>query len=161
MTIERVIEGHLLASGMRMALVASRFNSFIVDHLIAGANDALVRHGASPENIDLIRVPGAFEMPLAVKRVAAKGRYDAIIALGAVIRGGTPHFEYVAGECVKGIASVSLQHDVPVTFGILTVDTIEQAIERAGTKAGNKGEEAALSAIEMVNLNKALDDQLQ
>ena len=159
MAIEKVIEGHLLANGMRIAIVASRFNSFIVDHLIAGASDALWRHGLERQNLELIRVPGAFEMPLAVKQVAVKGQYDAIIALGAVIRGGTPHFEYVAGECVKGIATVALQYDTPVTFGILTVDTIEQAIERSGTKAGNKGEEAALSAIEMVNLNKALSDQ--
>jgi 6,7-dimethyl-8-ribityllumazine synthase len=137
--------------------VASRFNSFIVEQLENGAIDALIRHGAVRENITLVKAPGAFELPVVVQRLAASKKYDAIIALGAVIRGGTPHFEYVAGECVKGVAHVALQYDVPVTLGVLTVDTIEQAIERAGTKAGNKGAEAALSAIEMVNLLKNLE----
>lgn len=149
-------EGNLVAQG-KFCLVASRFNSFIVEQLENGAIDALIRHGATRENITLVKAPGAFELPVVVQRLAASKKYDAIIALGAVIRGGTPHFEYVAGECVKGIAHVALQYDVPVTFGVLTVDTIEQAIERAGTKAGNKGAEAALSAIEMVNLLKNLE----
>lgn len=150
-------EGNLVVQGAKFCLVASRFNSFIVEQLEAGATDALVRHGAELANIHVVRAPGAFELPMVVQRVAASKKYDAIIALGAVIRGGTPHFEYVAGECVKGIAQVSLQYDIPVSFGVLTVDSIEQAIERAGTKAGNKGAEAALSAIEMVNLFKNLE----
>jgi len=125
--------------------------------LESGAIDALVRHGADRDDITVVRVPGAFELPLAVQKVAEMQQFDAIIALGAVIRGGTPHFEYVAGECVKGISMVSLQHKVPVSFGVLTVDTIEQAIERAGTKAGNKGAEAALSVIEMISLFKSLE----
>lgn len=150
-------EGTLSAQDGKFCIVASRFNSFIVEQLEAGAVDALVRHGASRDNIDIVKAPGAFELPMVVKRIAANKNYDAIIALGAVIRGGTPHFEYVAGECVKGIASVSLQYDIPVSFGVLTVDTIEQAIERAGTKAGNKGAEAALSAVEMVSLFKTLE----
>ncbi|MFA5984489.1 MAG: 6,7-dimethyl-8-ribityllumazine synthase [Methylococcaceae bacterium] len=157
MSAIKVIEGNCLVQGGRFCLVSSRFNSFIVEQLEAGAIDALVRHGADKSNIDLIKAPGAFELPMVVKRVAASQKYDAIIALGAVIRGGTPHFEYVAGECVKGIASVSLQYDIPVSFGVLTVDSIEQAIERAGTKAGNKGAEAAMSAIEMVSLFNNLE----
>ena len=135
-----------------IAIVYSRFNSFIVDALKKGAIDCLCRHGISIDNIQVYEAPGAFELPLVVKRVAQKRKPDAIITLGAVIRGGTPHFEYVSGECVKGIAQVSLAQDVPVAFGVLTVDSIEQAIERAGTKAGNKGEEAALSALEMISL---------
>lgn len=150
-------EGHLSAQGGKFCIVASRFNSFIVAQLEAGAIDALIRHGASPDDIHVVRAPGAFELPMVVQRVAASKKYDAIIAIGAVIRGGPPHFEYVAGECVKGIAHIALHHDVPVSFGVLTVDTIEQAIERAGTKAGNKGAEAALSAIEMVSLFKNLE----
>lgn len=146
------IEGNFTISGAQFCIVASRFNSFIVEQLEAGAIDTLVRHGADEANITLVKAPGAFELPVVVQRIAALKKYDAIIAVGAVIRGGTPHFEYVAGECVKGIAQVSLQHDIPVSFGVLTVDTIEQAIERAGTKAGNKGGEAAMSAIEMVSL---------
>ncbi|MCI0667399.1 MAG: 6,7-dimethyl-8-ribityllumazine synthase [Methylococcaceae bacterium] len=152
----KTYEGALTIEGVRFCIVASRFNSFIVEQLAAGAVDTLLRHGGNRNDIHIVKTPGAFELPLAVKRVAASGRYDAIIALGAVIRGGTPHFEYVAGECVKGLASVSLEYDVPVGFGVLTVDTVEQAIERAGTKAGNKGAEAALSAIEMVNLLQSL-----
>ena len=151
MAIE-TLEGGMIVENARFCLVAARFNSFIVESLVAGAIDTLKRHGAKEETITLVRVPGAFEMPIALERIAAKGGYDAIIALGAVIRGGTPHFDYVAGECVKGMAQVSLRHGVPIAFGVLTVDTIEQAIERAGTKAGNKGAEATLSAIEMVNL---------
>ena len=157
MTDIKIFEGHMNAAGMRVCLVVSRFNSFIVDQLESGAIDALVRHGASREHIHIARTPGAYELPLAVQKIAAGGRYDAIVALGAVIRGSTPHFDYVAGECVKGISSISLKHDVPVAFGVLTVDSIEQAIERAGTKAGNKGAEAALSAVEMVNLLRGLE----
>ncbi len=148
----KTFEGTLLVRGGKFCIVASRFNSFIVEQLEAGAVDALVRHGANREDIHIVKAPGAFELPMVVQRIAANKNYDAIIALGAVIRGGTPHFEYVAGECVKGIANVSLQYDIPVSFGVLTVDTIEQAIERAGTKAGNKGAEAAMSAVEMVSL---------
>jgi 6,7-dimethyl-8-ribityllumazine synthase len=148
----KILEGNLSVEGGKFCIVASRFNSFIVEQLEGGAIDALVRHGANKQDICLVKAPGAFELPMVVQRVAASKKYDAIIALGAVIRGGTPHFEYVAGECVKGIASVSLQYDVPVSFGVLTVDSIEQAIERAGTKAGNKGAEAAMSAVEMVSL---------
>ncbi len=151
-----VIEGDLLSGQGRYGVVVARFNSFVVESLLAGALDALRRHGVDENQIDVVRVPGAFEMPLVVNRLAASKRYDAIIALGAVIRGGTPHFEYVAGECTKGIGQAMLSHDVPVAFGVLTVDTIEQAIERAGTKAGNKGAEAALSALEMVSLLRKL-----
>jgi len=138
--------------GARIALLVSRFNSFVVESLLDGALDTLKRHGAEDRELQIVRVPGSYEMPIAAKRLAASQRYEAIIALGAVIRGGTPHFEYVAGECTRGLSQVSLQHDIPIAFGVLTVDSIEQAIERAGTKAGNKGAEAALSAIEMVNL---------
>ncbi|PVV26322.1 MAG: 6,7-dimethyl-8-ribityllumazine synthase [gamma proteobacterium symbiont of Ctena orbiculata] len=148
----KTIEGAMTVSDARFCLVTARFNSFIVESLLQGALDTLKRHGASEDDITLVRVPGAFEMPLALEKLAAKGEYDAIIALGAVIRGGTPHFDYVAGECVKGMAQVTLKHGIPIAFGVLTIDTIEQAIERAGTKAGNKGAEATLSAIEMVNL---------
>ena len=151
------IEGALRADNARFCLVVSRWNSFVVESLEKGAIDALRRHGASESDLTIVRVPGAFEMPVAIERLAAKGGYDAIIALGAVIRGGTPHFDYVAGECVKGMAQVSLKHGLPVAFGVLTVDSIEQAIERAGTKAGNKGAEAALSALEMVNLLRQID----
>ncbi|MDX1606534.1 MAG: 6,7-dimethyl-8-ribityllumazine synthase [Candidatus Competibacterales bacterium] len=155
MTI-KVIEGGLTVTKARFCLVVARWNSFIVDSLEAGAIDTLRRHGASDEDITVVRLPGAFEMPLVLDKVAASGDYDAIVALGAVIRGGTPHFEYVAGECVKGISQVTSKHGVPIAFGVLTVDSIEQAIERAGTKAGNKGGEAAASAIEMVNLLRGL-----
>ncbi|EGV51860.1 6,7-dimethyl-8-ribityllumazine synthase [Candidatus Endoriftia persephone] len=146
------IEGSLVVENARFCVVAARFNSFVVESLVDGAIDTLKRHGAKEEEITLVRLPGAFEMPVLLEKLAQKGEYDAIIALGAVIRGGTPHFDYVAGECVKGMSQVSLKHGVPIAFGVLTVDTIEQAIERAGTKAGNKGAEATLSAIEMVNL---------
>ncbi|MBK1617971.1 6,7-dimethyl-8-ribityllumazine synthase [Lamprobacter modestohalophilus] len=152
----KTYEGALRAGNARYCLVVSRWNSFIVESLEKGAIDTLKRHGAEEADLSIVRVPGAFEMPVVIERIAAKGGYDAVIALGAVIRGGTPHFEYVAGECVKGMAQVSLKHGLPVTFGVLTVDTIEQAIERAGTKAGNKGAEAALSAIEMVDLLRGL-----
>lgn len=153
----RTIEGELTAGGARFALLASRFNSFIVEHLVQGAMDTLRRHGAADEAMEIIRVPGAFELPLAAQRLAATRRYQAVIALGAVIRGSTPHFEYIAGACVRGLADVALQSRIPVVCGVLTVDTIEQAIERAGTKAGNKGAEAALSALEMVNLLAKLE----
>jgi 6,7-dimethyl-8-ribityllumazine synthase len=142
----------LVVNGAKFAIVTTRWNSFVVEHLVSGAKDALIRHGAKEEDLTLYYAPGAYELPLLVKRVAETGKFDAIIATGAVIRGGTPHFEYVAGECVKGLSTVSLNADIPVAFGVLTVDSIEQAIERAGTKAGNKGEEAALSAVEMVNV---------
>lgn len=157
MSAIHVFEGHFSAQSGKFCLVSSRFNSFIVEQLENGAIDALVRHGANKADIHLVKAPGAFELPMVVQRIAASKKYDAIIALGAVIRGGTPHFDYVAGECVKGLAQISLQYDIPVSFGVLTVDSIEQAIERAGTKAGNKGAEAALSAIEMVSLFKNLD----
>jgi 6,7-dimethyl-8-ribityllumazine synthase len=157
MSIVKLIEGNLLAEGGKYCIIAARFNSFIVEQLENGAVDALVRHGAKKDDITLVKAPGAFELPMVTQRVAASKKYDAIIVLGAVIRGGTPHFDYVAGECVKGIAQVSLQYDIPVSFGVLTVDSIEQAIERAGTKAGNKGAEAALSMIEMVSLFNNLE----
>lgn len=149
----KVIEGAFAAPNAQVAIVISRFNSFINESLLEGAIDALKRQGqVSEDNITVVRCPGAYELPLVAQRVAKSGRYDAIIALGSVIRGGTPHFDYVAGECNKGLAQVALGFDTPVAFGVLTVDTIEQAIERAGTKAGNKGAEAALSALEMVNV---------
>lgn len=149
----QVIEAGLAAKGKKFAIVVARFNSFIVESLLDGALDTLKRVGDVAENdITVVRIPGAFELPLTVQKVAASGKYDGIIALGAVIRGGTPHFEYVAGECVKGIAQVSMQFSVPVAFGVLTVESIEQAVERAGTKMGNKGGEAAMSALEMVNV---------
>lgn len=152
----KTIEGKLDAKGMRVGIVVSRFNSFISERLVEGAVDALLRHGAEQDNLQIVRVPGAFEIPLTAKKLAGSGRYDAIICLGAVIRGATPHFDYVSAEVSKGIASVSLDSGVPVSFGVLTTDNIEQAIERAGTKAGNKGFEAAVGAIEMVNLFRAL-----
>ncbi len=157
MTDITVKEGELVLRDARIALLVSRFNSFVVESLLGGALDALKRHGADERDLQIVRVPGAYEMPIAAQRLAASKRFEAIIALGAVIRGGTPHFEYVAGECTKGLSAVSLKYDIPVAFGVLTVDTIEQAIERAGTKAGNKGEEAALSAIEMINLLRTLE----
>lgn len=152
----KTTEGDLVVRDARFAIVAARFNEFIVESLIRGALRCLRQHGANDADIEIVRVPGAFEMPLAVEKVAAARRVDGIIALGAVIRGGTPHFEYVAGECVKGITAAGQRHGVPVGHGVLTVDTIEQAIERAGTKAGNKGEEATLAVIEMVNLLRKL-----
>lgn len=148
----KTIEGNFTAASGKFAIVVGRWNSFVVESLLEGALDALRRHGVAEDNVTIVRAPGAFEIPLVCQKVAEQKHYDAIIALGAVIRGGTPHFEYVAGECTKGLAQVSMQHSVPVAFGVLTVDSIEQAIERAGTKAGNKGEEAAMSALEMVSL---------
>jgi len=152
----KTIEGQLDASGLTFAITASRFNDFIVEHLLGGAVDFLVRHGAIRENITLVRVPGAYETPLAAKKLAGSGKYDAVICLGAVIRGATPHFDYVAGECAKGLAQVMLESGVPIGFGVLTTDTIEQAIERAGTKAGNKGADAAAAALEMVRVMKQM-----
>jgi len=149
-------EGKLDAKGLKFGIVVSRFNSFISDRLLEGTLDALLRHGADDKAIHVARVPGAFEIPLAAKKMAEAGKYDAVICLGAVIRGSTPHFDYVAAEVSKGVASVSLESGVPIAFGVLTTDTIEQAVERAGTKAGNKGFEAAVTAIETVNLLKAL-----
>ncbi len=151
-----IIEGQLVAKGMRFAIIASRFNEFISSKLMEGAIDALVRHDASKEDITVCWVPGAFEMPVVAKKLAVTGAYDAIICVGAVIRGATSHFDYVANEVSKGIASVSLDTGVPISFGVLTTDNIEQAIERAGTKAGNKGFESAMAAIEMVSLFKEL-----
>lgn len=150
------LEGDFTACDARYVVAVTRFNSFIVESLLSGALDTLRRHGVSENNISVVRVPGAFELPLTVQQLANSKKYDAIIALGAVIRGGTPHFEYVAGECTKGIASVSLATQIPIAFGVLTTDSIDQAIERAGTKAGNKGAEAALTAIEMVSLLRKL-----
>lgn len=152
----RFIEGKLDATGLRFGIIVSRFNSFIAERLLEGSLDALVRHGADDATIDVVRIPGAFEIPLTAKKMAEAGGYDAIICLGAVIRGATPHFDYVAGEVSKGIAHVSLETGVPVVFGVLTTDTIEQAVERAGTKAGNKGFDAAVTAIETARVYKEL-----
>jgi 6,7-dimethyl-8-ribityllumazine synthase len=148
----KIIEGKIIAKGMKFAVAASRFNDFISSRLIDGAVDALTRAGADEKDIQLFKVPGAFELPIAAKKLAKSGRYDAVICVGAVIRGATPHFEYVSSEVSKGIASVGLETEIPISFGVLTTDTIEQAIERAGTKAGNKGWDAAMAAIEMVDL---------
>jgi 6,7-dimethyl-8-ribityllumazine synthase len=153
----RYFEGKLDATGQKIGIIVSRFNSFISERLLEGALDALVRHGADEQDIHVARVPGAFEIPLAAKKMAASGAYDAIIALGAVIRGSTPHFDYVSSEVTKGVASVSLESGIPIAFGVLTTDSIEQAVERAGSKAGNKGFEAAVTVIETVNLLKALN----
>jgi 6,7-dimethyl-8-ribityllumazine synthase len=152
----KTIEGDLTIRNKKFALVAGRFNSFVVEHLINGAKESLLKHGADETDIELFYVPGAFEIPLALKKTAKTGRYDAIVALGAVIRGGTPHFEYVAGECVKGISQVSLDSEIPIAFGVLTVDTVEQAIERSGANSENKGAEAAESVIRMINLLEKL-----
>ena len=154
----KTTEGDLVVRDARFAIVASRFNDFIVESLLKASVRCLQQHGAVEADIEIIRVPGAFEMPLMVDKVAGSRRFDGVVALGCVIRGGTPHFEYVAGECTKGLSQVSLQFDTPISFGVLTVDTIEQAIERAGTKAGNKGAEAAMSTIEMINLLRSLDN---
>ncbi|HSK48078.1 MAG TPA: 6,7-dimethyl-8-ribityllumazine synthase [Coriobacteriia bacterium] len=149
-------EGHLVGTGLKVGIVVSRFNELLSSRLLSGAQDGLVRHGVAAEDVDVAWVPGAFEIPLVAQRLAAAGRYDAILALGVVIRGGTPHFQYVASEVSKGIAKVTLDTGVPVMFGVITADTIEQAVERAGTKAGNKGWEAAVGAIEMANLFKEM-----
>jgi 6,7-dimethyl-8-ribityllumazine synthase len=153
----RIVEGNLSAAGLRLAIINSRFNSFITERLVDGALDAIHRSGGDAESVVVFRTPGAFEIPALLKRVARSGRFDALICLGAVIRGATPHFEYIAAEVTKGIAQVQLEVDIPISYGVLTPDTIEQAIERAGTKSGNKGFDAAMAAIEMANLFKALD----
>ena len=152
----KIIQGELQAKGLRFAVVVSRFNDFITSKLLDGAVDALVRHGAKEEDIEVVRVPGAFEIPLTAKKLASKGSYNAVICLGTVIRGATPHFEYVAAEVSKGVASASLETGVPIAFGVITSDTIEQAVERAGTKSGNKGFDAAITAIEMAQVMKKL-----
>ena len=152
----KIIEGKIVAKGMKFGIVASRFNDFISGRLIEGAIDTLIRAGADEKDILIYKVPGAFELPLTAKKLAKTARFDAIICLGAVIRGATPHFEYISAEVSKGIASVGLEAEIPVVFGVLTTDTIEQAIERAGTKSGNKGADAAMSAIEMVDLFKRI-----
>ena len=152
----KLTEGKIVAKGLKFGIVASRFNDFICGRLVEGALDALKRAGADDQDIEIFKVPGAFEIPMATRKIVRSGRFDAVICLGAVIRGSTPHFEYISAEVTKGIAAVSLETEVPIAFGVLTTDTIEQAIERAGTKAGNKGWDAALSAIEMANLFKLL-----
>jgi 6,7-dimethyl-8-ribityllumazine synthase len=152
----KIIEGDIQAKGLKLCIIASRFNEFITNKLLDGARDALLRHGIKEDDIDVIKVPGSFEIPIVAKKVALKGIYNAIICLGTVIRGATPHFEYIAAEVSKGIASVSLETGVPVAFGVITSDTIEQAIERAGSKSGNKGWDAAITAIEMAQLLKKL-----
>ncbi len=149
-------EGKLVGSGLKIGIVASRFNELLSTRLVSGAEDALTRHGVAAADIDVVWVPGAFEIPLATAKLAARGRYDAVLALGVIIRGGTPHFDYIASEVAKGVAKVGLDSGLPVIFGVVTADTIEQAVERAGTKQGNKGWDAAVSGIEMANLLKAL-----
>ncbi|ADC51037.1 MULTISPECIES: 6,7-dimethyl-8-ribityllumazine synthase [Alkalihalophilus] len=153
----KVYEGHLVATGLKVGIVVGRFNEFITSKLLGGAEDALKRHGVAEEDVDVAWVPGAFEIPFAAKKMVESGKYDAVITLGTVIRGATPHFDYVCGEVAKGVASLSLSSGKPVIFGVLTTDTIEQAVERAGTKAGNKGWEAAAAAIEMANLGRSFE----
>jgi 6,7-dimethyl-8-ribityllumazine synthase len=154
--VMNIVEGKLSAEGLKFGIVVGRFNSFITERLLEGAVDCILRHGGSKENIEIVKVPGSFEIPLTAKKLAKSGKYDAVICLGAVIRGSTPHFDYVANEVTKGIAQVSLETGVPISYGILTTDTIEQAVERAGTKMGNKGFDAAMVAIEMVNVLKSI-----
>jgi 6,7-dimethyl-8-ribityllumazine synthase len=154
-----IYEGALDARGLSIGIVASRFNDFIIDRLLEAAVDTLLRHGAEAVDIEVARVPGAFELPLAVKKMAAAGRHDALIALGCVIRGATPHFDFVAGEASRGIARASYEHGIPISFGVLTVDTVEQAMERAGTKSGNKGVEAALAAVQMASVLRQIERQ--
>ncbi len=151
-----MLEGNLIATGLRFAIVCGRFNEFIAERMLEGALDALARHGGDVDGTDVLKVPGSFEIPLAAQQAARSGRYDAVICIGVLIRGGTPHFDYISGEVTKGIASASLATGVPISYGVLTCDTIEQAIERAGTKAGNKGHDATMAAIEMANLMKSL-----
>jgi 6,7-dimethyl-8-ribityllumazine synthase len=153
----KMIEGELLARDLRFAFIAARFNDFVVEPLIRGALDALKRHGASEKQIEIVRVPGAFDIPIVARKLALSRRYDALLALGAVVRGQTPHFDYVAGECASGLARIALESGVPIAFGVLTTDTMEQAVDRAGGKAGNKGADAALTAIEMANLLRRLE----
>lgn len=154
----KIIEGELLARDLRFAILASRFNEFVVEPLIRGAIDALRRHGVADKQIDVVRVPGAFDIPIVARKLALAHRHEALIALGCVIRGQTPHFDYVAGECAGGIARIALESGVPIAFGVLTTDTAEQAVDRAGGKAGNKGADAALVALEMANLLRRLDN---
>jgi 6,7-dimethyl-8-ribityllumazine synthase len=153
----KIVEGELLARDLRFAIVAARFNDFVVEPLVGGALDALKRHGVSAQQIEIVRVPGAFDIPIVARKLALSRRYQALIALGAVIRGDTPHFDYVAGECAAGIARIALESGVPIAFGVLTTDTVEQAMDRAGGKAGNKGADAALVAMELANLLRRLD----
>jgi 6,7-dimethyl-8-ribityllumazine synthase len=153
----KVIEGELTARDLRIGIVVTRFNEFVVEPLLRGALDALRRHGASDKQIEIVRVPGAFDMPIVVRKLALSKRYEVLVALGAVIRGQTPHFDYVAGECASGLARIALESGVPVGFGVLTTDTMEQAVDRAGGKAGNKGADAALAALETANLLRRLD----
>ena len=155
--MSKIFSGKLVGTGLRVGIVSSRWNEFMGGKLLEGAKDTLIRHDVPEENIDVALVPGGFELPLAAKKMVENGRYDAVICLGVVIRGATPHFDYIAGEAAKGIAQVGLQSGVPVTFGVITSDTVEQAIERAGSKVGNKGVEAALAAIEMANLLRELE----
>ncbi len=155
--LPKTIEGELLVRDLRFAILAARFNDFVVEPLVRGAFDALKRHGATEKQIEIVRVPGAFDLPIVARKLALSRRYEALIALGAVIRGQTPHFDYVAGECASGIARIALESGVPIAFGVLTTDTVEQAIDRAGGKAGNKGADAALTALEMANLMRRLD----
>ncbi|MEM0910813.1 MAG: 6,7-dimethyl-8-ribityllumazine synthase [Pseudomonadota bacterium] len=157
----KIIEGNIRATGKKFVVVVARFNSFVVESLLDGALDTLERHGeVNPDDITVVRVPGAYELPVVTKKLVASGKFDAVVALGAVIRGGTPHFDFVAGECNKGLAQVAMDSVIPVAFGVITTDSIEQAIERSGTKAGNKGAEAAHSALEMVNVLAAIDEAL-
>jgi 6,7-dimethyl-8-ribityllumazine synthase len=155
--MSKVYEGHLIGTGLKFGIVVGRFNEFITSKLLSGAQDALIRHGVQADDIAVAWVPGAFEIPFATKKMIASGKFDAVITLGTVIRGSTPHFDYVCNEVAKGVAALNMQYDVPAVFGVLTTDTIEQAVERAGTKAGNKGWEAAVTAIEMANLNRQFE----
>ena len=155
--VPKIIEGELTARDLRFGIVVTRFNEFVVEPLLRGALDALKRHGATEKQIEIVRVPGAFDMPIVVRKLAMSRRYEALVALGAVIRGQTPHFDYVAGECASGLARIALESGVPIGFGVLTTDTMEQAVDRAGGKAGNKGADAALASLEMANLLRRLD----
>ena len=156
-----IYEGHLVDSTHKFAIVVARFNSFITDKLVEGALDTIERHGGNKQNVDVFKVPGCFEVPMAAQKLASKSKYDAIICLGALIRGETPHFDYIASECTKGIAAIALQAQIPVTYGILTANTVDQAVNRAGVKVGNKGADAALAAIEMVDLYNKIDDNIR
>ena len=156
-----IYEGHLVDSTHKFAIVVARFNSFITDKLVEGALDTIERHGGNKQNVDVFKVPGCFEVPMAAQKLASKSKYDAIICLGALIRGETPHFDYIASECTKGIAAIALQAQIPVTYGIITANTVDQAVNRAGVKVGNKGADAALAAIEMIDLYNKIDDNIR
>ena len=156
-----IYEGHLVDSTHKFAIVVARFNSFITDKLVEGALDTIERHGGNKQNVDVFKVPGCFEVPMAAQKLASKSKYDAIICLGALIRGETPHFDYIASECTKGIAAIALQAQIPVTYGIITANTVDQDVNRAGVKVGNKGADAALAAIEMVDLYNKIDDNIR